>query len=139
MLFHPKHTRIQVYHLSTPQNFTCFSLRTPYSVWCLSIRACPTACPESLVPCVKLHSSSSRFCLHCSRISAIMARTLPWLKNGTTTTLQPARSKPTKRQRMLDPNSDSDDNVNPRAVGIPRRSAAPASGELEQLLQSYIN
>ncbi|KAF6229293.1 hypothetical protein HO133_007409 [Letharia lupina] len=58
-----------------------------------------------------------------------MARTLPWLKSGTTTNLQPARLKPAKRQRMLDPNSDSDsaDNVNPRAVTTPKKQAAPAA------------
>lgn len=56
-----------------------------------------------------------------------MARTLPWLKSGTATTSQPTRPKPAKRQRMLDPNSDSDDNVNPRTAANPKKQAAPAA------------
>lgn len=68
-----------------------------------------------------------------------MARTLPWLKNGTTTTPQPARPKPAKRQRMLDPNSDSEDNVNPRAVANSKKQAAPAAGKPRQILRSHID
>lgn len=67
-----------------------------------------------------------------------MARTLPWLKNGTLTTLQPARPKPAKRQRMLDPNADSEDDVNPRAVANLKKQAAPAAGRPRQILRSYI-
>ena len=65
-----------------------------------------------------------------------MARTLPWLKSGTVTTLQPARPKPAKRQRMLDPKSDSDpdNNVHPRAVAKPKRPAVPAAGKPRQIL-----
>lgn len=67
-----------------------------------------------------------------------MARTLPWLKNGTTTTLQPARPKPAKRQRMLDPDSDSDDNVDPHAVANPKKQAAFAAGKHRQIFRSYV-
>lgn len=67
-----------------------------------------------------------------------MVRTLPWLKSGTTTTLQPVRPKPAKRQRMLDPNSDSEDNVNPGAVAIPKKQAVPAAGKSSHFLRSYI-
>ncbi|CAD6567437.1 MAG: hypothetical protein ASARMPRED_000830 [Alectoria sarmentosa] len=56
-----------------------------------------------------------------------MARTLPWLKSGTTTILQPARPKPAKRQRMLDPTSDSENNINPRAVANLKKQAVPAA------------
>lgn len=68
-----------------------------------------------------------------------MARTLPWLKSGTTTTLQPARPKPAKRQRMLDPNSDSDDNVNSRTVANTKKQAALTAGKPRQTLRSYID
>lgn len=65
-----------------------------------------------------------------------MARTLPWLKSGTASTLQPARPKPAKRQRMLDPKADSDpdNNVNPRAVAKPKRPAVTAAGKPCQIL-----
>ena len=67
-----------------------------------------------------------------------MARTLPWLKSGTATSLHPARQKPAKRQRMLDPQSDSDpdNNVNPRAVAKPKRPAVPAAGKPRQILNT---
>ena len=65
-----------------------------------------------------------------------MARTLPWLKNGTATTLHPARPRPANRQRMLDPQSDSDpdNNLNTRAVAKPKRPAVPAGGKSPQIL-----
>ena len=65
-----------------------------------------------------------------------MARTLPWLKSATTNALQPARPKPAKRQRMLDPASDSDDNAPrapPRAVAKPKRQAPPTAGNARQI------
>lgn len=68
-----------------------------------------------------------------------MARTLPWLKSGSITTPQPGPRKPAKRQRMLDPNNDSDDNVKPRAVAHPKKQAAPAAGKLCLILRTYID
>ena len=67
-----------------------------------------------------------------------MARTLPWLKSGTATTVHPARQKPAKRQRMLDPQSDSDadNNVNPRAAAKPKRLAVPAAGKPLRILHT---
>ena len=82
-------------------------------------------------------SSSSHYSLHNPRAFLVMARTLPWLKNATTNAPQPARPKPAKRQRMLDPASDSDDNA-PRAVAKPKKQAAPTAGNARQTLCSYI-
>ena len=76
--------------------------------------------------------------LHQSTASTIMARTLPWLKSGTATTLHPTRPKPAKRQRMLDPQSDSDpdNSVNHRAVAKPKRPAVPAAGKPRMILNT---
>lgn len=68
-----------------------------------------------------------------------MARTLPWIKSGTTTTLQSARPKPAKRQRMLDPNSDSDDSVNSRAVANTKKQAALTAGKPRQILRNFVD
>lgn len=68
-----------------------------------------------------------------------MTRTLPWLKSETTTTLKPAQPKPAKRQRMLDPKSNSEDNDKPRAVAKAKKQAAPAAGKRCQILRSYID
>ena len=68
-----------------------------------------------------------------------MARTLPWLNSGANSTHQPARPRPPKRQRTLDPNSDSDDNANTHAVVHPKKQAAPTAGKPSNVLHSYIN
>lgn len=68
-----------------------------------------------------------------------MARTLPWLQGGTATTLQSARPKPAKRQRMLDPTSDSDDNALLHAVTNPKKQTAHTAGNTRQVHHSYID
>lgn len=82
-------------------------------------------------------STSSHCSLHNPRAFPVMARTLPWLKSVPTNVLQADRPKPAKRQRMLDPASDSDDNA-PRAVAKPKRQVAPTAGNARQILCSYI-
>ncbi|KAL2039919.1 hypothetical protein N7G274_007322 [Stereocaulon virgatum] len=53
-----------------------------------------------------------------------MARTLPWLKNAATSTAQPSKPRPTKRQRTLDPASEPESGTSPRAIAAKKKQAS---------------
>ncbi|KAK4693183.1 hypothetical protein P7C71_g4161, partial [Lecanoromycetidae sp. Uapishka_2] len=53
-----------------------------------------------------------------------MARTLPWLKNTAAPRAAPTHQMPAKRQRMLDPDSDSENDASRRTALDKRRQTA---------------
>jgi len=58
-----------------------------------------------------------------------MARTLPWLRKPHTVRAEAKRDRPVKRQRVQDPASDQEDDLNSTGVSTPRRRAIARPGE----------